>query len=152
MEQRVSLITLGVADLDRARGFYTRLGWHSSTPPEQGVAFFQTGCMIVALWSRAELAADSGVVDGGGWGGVTLAHNVGSPEAVDEVIEQARAAGAAIRARGRAHLLGRLLGSVRRPRRPSLGGRPQPRLAAGRGRLDRARVAAGPESAVARDW
>ena len=96
MDQRVSLITLGVSDLDRARDFYTRLGWRSNTPPEQEVAFFQCGCMVVALWSRDELAKDSGVEDGGGWGGVTLAYNVGSPGEVDEVIEQARTAGAGI--------------------------------------------------------
>jgi predicted lactoylglutathione lyase len=96
MEQRVSLITLGVSDLDRARDFYARLGWQSNTPPEQGVAFFQCGGMVVALWSRQELAKDSGVEDGGGWGGITLAYNVGSPDDVDAVIEQARAAGADI--------------------------------------------------------
>jgi uncharacterized glyoxalase superfamily protein PhnB len=52
--------------------------------------------MIVALWDRAKLAEDSGVSDGGGWGGVTLAHNVGSPGEVDAVIDEARAAGATI--------------------------------------------------------
>lgn len=96
MDQRLSLVTLGVADLDRARAFYTALGWHSETPPEQGVAFFQSGGMVVALWGRADLAEDSGVADPGGWGGVTLAHNVRSPREVDAVIEEARAAGATI--------------------------------------------------------
>jgi uncharacterized protein len=96
MEQRLSLVTLGVADLDRAREFYTALGWRSDTPPEQGVAFFPSGGMVVALWGRAELAEDSGVEDPGGWGGVTLAHNVRSPQEVDAVIEEARAAGAMI--------------------------------------------------------
>ena len=52
--------------------------------------------MIVALWSRAALADDSGVADGGGWGGITLAHNVGSPEEVDAILTAARAAGATI--------------------------------------------------------
>ena len=52
--------------------------------------------MIVALWSRLELAQDGGVVDGGGWGGVTLAYNVGSPSEVDAVIEATRKAGAHI--------------------------------------------------------
>jgi uncharacterized protein len=60
------------------------------------VVFFQTGAIIVALWSRAELAEDSGVEDSGGWGGVTLAHNVRSPAEVDAVIAEARAAGARI--------------------------------------------------------
>jgi catechol 2,3-dioxygenase-like lactoylglutathione lyase family enzyme len=96
VEQRLSLVTLGVADLARARDFYTALGWRSETPPEQGVAFFQSGGMVVALWGRDELAEDSGVEDAGGWGGVTFAHNVRSPEEVDAVIEEARAAGATI--------------------------------------------------------
>ena len=95
MDQRVSLITLGVADVDAARAFYERLGWRCDLPLDD-VAFFQAGGMIFSLWGRDLLAADSAVVDGGGWGGVTLAHNVGSPEEVDRVIEQARAAGAAI--------------------------------------------------------
>jgi uncharacterized glyoxalase superfamily protein PhnB len=58
--------------------------------------FFQAGDMVVALWDRALLAGDSCVSDSGGWGGVTLALNVGSPEDVDTVIEEARAAGATI--------------------------------------------------------
>jgi hypothetical protein len=61
-----------------------------------GVVFFQTGGMIVALWSRESLAEDSGVEDGGGWGGVTLAYNVSSPADADAVIEEARRAGARI--------------------------------------------------------
>jgi catechol 2,3-dioxygenase-like lactoylglutathione lyase family enzyme len=96
VEQRLSLVTLGVADLDRARQFYAALGWRSDTPPEPGVAFFRSGGMVVALWGRADLAEDSGVEDPGGWGGVTLAHNVRSPEEVDAVVEEARAAGATI--------------------------------------------------------
>jgi catechol 2,3-dioxygenase-like lactoylglutathione lyase family enzyme len=92
MEQRISLITLGVADLRRAMDFYAAMGWEGSSP-DGDVAFFQAGGMVFALWDRAKLAADSGVTDSGGWGGITLAHNVRSPEAVDAVIEQARAAG-----------------------------------------------------------
>jgi uncharacterized protein len=96
MDQRLSLVTLGVADLARARAFYEALGW-SGTSPDDDVMFFQAGGMIVALWSRAKLAADSGIAqDPGGWGGVTLAHNVRSPEEVDAVIAQAEAAGAQI--------------------------------------------------------
>ncbi len=95
MEQRLSLVTLGVADLGRARAFYEALGWKGHSPDDD-VIFFQAGGMVVALWDRAKLAEDSEVEDSGGWGGVTLAHNVGSPEEVDEVIEQARAAGAEI--------------------------------------------------------
>jgi predicted lactoylglutathione lyase len=96
MDQRVSLITLGVRDLTRARAFYEKLGWMSQSKPEEDVVFFQTGCMIVALWGREHLAEDSVVEDSGGWGGVTLAYNVNSPAEVDAVIEQARAAGARI--------------------------------------------------------
>ena len=96
MEQRLSLVTLGVADVERARAFYEALGWHTNAEPGDDVVFFQAGCMVVALWSRAELAADSGVTDGGGWGGITPAHNVRSPAEVDAVIETARAAGATI--------------------------------------------------------
>jgi uncharacterized protein len=96
MEQRVSLITLGVADLRRAREFYAALGWRVGSEPDDDVVFFQAAGMILALWDRAKLAADSSVSDSGGWGGVTLAHNVGSPAAVDAVIEEARAAGATI--------------------------------------------------------
>jgi catechol 2,3-dioxygenase-like lactoylglutathione lyase family enzyme len=95
MEQRLSLVTLGVSDLARARAFYEGLGWRVGNDPED-VVFFQAGRMIVALWSRERLAEDSGVEDPGGWGGVTLAHNVRSPGEVDAVIEQARAAGARI--------------------------------------------------------
>jgi catechol 2,3-dioxygenase-like lactoylglutathione lyase family enzyme len=96
MDQRVSLITLGTGDLATARAFYEALGWKSGAAPADDVVFFQCGCMIVALWSRERLAEDSAVADGGGWGGVTLAYNVRSPAEVDEVIEQARAAGGRI--------------------------------------------------------
>ncbi|MGI9081526.1 MAG: VOC family protein [Thermoleophilaceae bacterium] len=96
MDQRLSLLTLGVGDLARSRAFYEALGWRTVAAPEDDVVFFQAGGMIVALWGRSDLAADSGVRDGGGWGGVTLAHNVRSPVEVDAVIAQARAAGATI--------------------------------------------------------
>jgi hypothetical protein len=95
MQQRVSLITLGVADTGRARTFYEALGW-SGDSPDGDVVFFQAGGMIVALWGRDKLAADSAVHDAGGWGGVTLAYNVDSPEAVDAVLAEAEAAGALI--------------------------------------------------------
>jgi catechol 2,3-dioxygenase-like lactoylglutathione lyase family enzyme len=96
MDQRVTVITLGVSDLDRARAFYEALGWRSNTPPEMEVAFFQAGGLVVSLWDRQKLAEDSGVELGEGYGAVTLAYNVGSPAAVDEVIGQARDAGATI--------------------------------------------------------
>jgi uncharacterized protein len=96
MDQRVSLITLGVADLGRARSFYEALGWTTGAKPEDDVVFFQAGGMIVALWGREQLAEDSGVEDGGGWGGVTFAYNVRSSEEVDAVIAEAERAGARI--------------------------------------------------------
>ena len=96
MDQRVSLVTLGVRDLARSRAFYEGLGWTTRAGPEDDVVFFQAGGMVVALWDRARLAEDSGVEDGEGWGGVTFAYNTRSADEVDAVIEQARAAGAAI--------------------------------------------------------
>jgi catechol 2,3-dioxygenase-like lactoylglutathione lyase family enzyme len=99
MEQRVSLITLGVADLERARAFYEALGWRRGNDSDE-VVFFQAGEMVVGLWSRAALAEDSGMADGGGWGGVTLAHNVRSPAEVDAVLEEARRAGGTIARKG----------------------------------------------------
>lgn len=100
VEQRVSLVTLGVADLARARAFYEALGWSTRAKPGDDVVFFQAGGMIVALWGRERLAGDSGVADSGGWGGVTLALNVASPAEVDAVVDQARRAGARIAREG----------------------------------------------------
>ncbi|HSC90564.1 MAG TPA: VOC family protein [Gaiellaceae bacterium] len=96
MEQRLSLVTLGVADLGRARSFYEALGWRTNAGPDDDVVFFQAGGTILALWGRSELAEDSTVEDGGGWGGITLAHNVRSPAEVDAVLAEAERAGATI--------------------------------------------------------
>ncbi|MDE0802921.1 MAG: VOC family protein [Acidimicrobiales bacterium] len=96
MEQRVSVITLGVSDLDRAKAFYAALGWEGQSPPGADVVFFQAGGFVVGLWGREHLADDSEVTDTGGWGGITLAHNVRSPAAVDAVLAEAEAAGATI--------------------------------------------------------
>ncbi len=96
MEQRVSVVTLGVSDLGRARAFYEALGWKTGAEPGDDVVFFQAGGMVVSLWSRERLAEDSAVTDAGGWGGITLAHNVRSPAEVDAVLAQAEAAGATI--------------------------------------------------------
>jgi uncharacterized protein len=95
MRQRVSLITLGVRDLARSRRFYEALGWTGVTPDDD-VVFFQAGDMVLAIWDRSKLAEDSCVEDAPGWGGVTLALVLGSPEEVDAVTEEARAAGATI--------------------------------------------------------
>lgn len=100
MEQRLSLVTLGVSDIDRARRFYEALGW-SGESPDGEIVFFQANGLIVGLWSRRLLAEDSGVTeDAGGWGGVTLAHNVGSPGDVDAVLAEAEAAGGTVARRG----------------------------------------------------
>jgi hypothetical protein len=96
MEQRISLITLGISDLDRAKSFYEALGWKTGAAPEDDVAFFQAGGMVFALWDRGKLAEDSAVTDGGGWGGITVAYNTRSRDEVDQVIEEARKAGATI--------------------------------------------------------
>lgn len=96
MKQRVSLITLGVRDKERARRFYEALGWRGVGGGGDEPVFFQAGEMILALWDRASLAQDSCVEDAGGWGGITLAHCVPSPEEVDSITEAARQAGAQV--------------------------------------------------------
>ena len=96
MRQRVTLITLGVRDLVRARSFYEAIGWKTNADRGDDVVFFQAGEMVLALWDRERLAQDSCVRDAAGWGGVTLALNLASPEEVDGVIEEARTAGATI--------------------------------------------------------
>jgi uncharacterized protein len=96
MDQRVSLVTLGVRDLSRVRAFYEALGWKTNAAADDDVVFFQAGCMIVALWGRDRLAEDTAVEDTGGWGGITLAYNTRSPEEVDAVIAEAEAAGGTI--------------------------------------------------------
>ncbi|MGH3797975.1 MAG: VOC family protein [Pseudonocardiaceae bacterium] len=96
MEQRISLVTLGVADVTRARMFYERLGWHGQEI-EQTV-FFQTGGIALVLWGRDKLAADAGIEDrnADGFGGMTLAHNVRSRIEVGHVLDDAANAGAEI--------------------------------------------------------
>jgi catechol 2,3-dioxygenase-like lactoylglutathione lyase family enzyme len=96
VEQRLSLVTLGVRDLARARTFYEALGWTTGAGPDDEVVFFRAGGTILALWGRDRLAEDSGVEDAGGWGGVTLAHNVRSPDEVDAVLNEAKVAGATL--------------------------------------------------------
>jgi catechol 2,3-dioxygenase-like lactoylglutathione lyase family enzyme len=100
MDQRLSLVTLGVRDLAQARAFYEVLGWRTGAAPADEVVFFQAGGMVLALWGREQLAEDSGVEDAGGWGGVTLAYNTRSPEEVDAVIAEAEAAGGQIARHG----------------------------------------------------
>jgi len=96
MEQRVSLITLGVADVQRARAFYRRLGWDGQEAEE--TVFIQAGGLALVLWSRAKLALDCGLADDGaaGFSGVVLAHNVRADAEVDEILAAAEDAGATV--------------------------------------------------------
>src|ERR1700691_2494780 len=95
MEQRVSIVTLGVADLKRSREFYERLGWRRSMANSDGVAFFQAGCMALALFPRDELAKDANIApDGNGFQGISLAYNARNRAEVSSVLEDAEAAGA----------------------------------------------------------
>ncbi|MGC2163930.1 MAG: VOC family protein [Silvibacterium sp.] len=94
MEQRVSLITLGVADLERSRRFYEGLGWRRSMKHAEGVVFFQTGGMALALFPREELAKDAEVADDGqGFCRMALAYNARTREEVDAVLAEAVRAG-----------------------------------------------------------
>jgi len=96
VEQRISLITLGVADVGRARTFYERLGWQGQEVEE--TVFFQAGGMALVLWARDKLAGDAGLEDRntGGFGGLALAHNVRSRAEVDALLADAANAGAEI--------------------------------------------------------
>jgi hypothetical protein len=97
MEQRLSLVTLGVRDMARARGFYERLGWRASSASNDAVTFFQGGGAVLGLYGRDALADDASVSpDGSGFSGVALAHNTASREAVDAVIAEAQAAGGTV--------------------------------------------------------
>jgi predicted lactoylglutathione lyase len=96
VKQSLSLVTLGVADYEAAKTFYEALGW-SVTWEAQETAFFQANGVVLTLWGREKLAADTGVVDeGASWSGITLAHNAGSREEVDAIVEAARRNGAEI--------------------------------------------------------
>ncbi len=97
MEQRLSLVTLGVRDLARARAFYEQgLGWQRANTEDE-VAFYQLPGLVLALWDRAELAADAGVPDGpGGFGGVALAYNTRTHDEVVDVLDRAHDAGGTV--------------------------------------------------------
>ncbi len=97
MEQRVSIVTLGVADLKRSQHFYERLGWRRSMAKAEGVVFFQAGGMALALYPRHELANDATVAsEGHGFNGISLAYNARNRSEVDSVIKEAAAAGATV--------------------------------------------------------
>ncbi len=83
---RISIVTLGVADVARSTAFYEALGWPRSSASQESVTFINTSGPVLALFGRAELAEDAAVPDdGGGFRGVTLAINLGSPAEVDEM-------------------------------------------------------------------
>ncbi len=116
MEQRVSMVTLGVTDLERSRTFYERLGWRGQTV--QKTVFYQAGGLIVVLWGRQDLAADAGVREassGGGFGGVALAHNVRCRSEVDEVVNAAESAGGEVTSRPGETFYGGYAGYFRDP-------------------------------------
>jgi predicted lactoylglutathione lyase len=95
MEQRISIVTLGVEDIARSRRFYEELGWRGQDVEE--TVFFQAGGQAVVLWSREKLAADAGVEDDRAtFGGIALAHNVRSRDEVDELVGRAGSAGATV--------------------------------------------------------
>ena len=97
MEQRISLITLGVGDLERSRQFYERLGWRRSLAKAEGVVFFQAGGMALALYPRDELAKDANIAPiGHGFNGFSLAYNARNRAEVDSVLQEAEAGGANI--------------------------------------------------------
>ncbi len=95
MEQRISIVTLGVASLERSCEFYERLGWQRSAASSDGIVFFQAGGMALALYPRAELARDANLSESGhGFVGIAIAYNARSRHEVDSVLTQAQAAGA----------------------------------------------------------
>lgn len=94
MEQRFTIITLGTRDLAASTSFFERLGWRRSGASD-GIAFFQCGCVALALYPRTELAKDAGIShEGEGFAGFTIAYNTRSREEVDDVLNEARSAGA----------------------------------------------------------
>ena len=134
MDQRVSIITLGVTDLGRARSFYEALGWHGQEVEE--TVFFQAGGQAVVLWARAKVAADAGLDDDGTstFGGIVLAHNVASRDEVDRIVGAAAAAGATVTKAPPRDVLRRVRRLLPRPGRSRVGGRAQPGLHAERRR------------------
>jgi catechol 2,3-dioxygenase-like lactoylglutathione lyase family enzyme len=97
VEQRVSIITLGVSDLERSSEFYGRLGWRRSTAKSEGIVFFQAGGMALALYPRDELAKDANIApEGRGFNGMSLAYNARNRAEVDSVLKEAATAGATI--------------------------------------------------------
>ncbi|MCK9511575.1 MAG: VOC family protein, partial [Pigmentiphaga sp.] len=105
MQQTLSFVTLGVADLARSRKFYRALGWRESSGSQAEVAFFQAGTVAFALFGRENLAVDAGVAAAGeGFARFTLAHNVRTEAEVAGTLAEAVAAGGSlVRPAERAH-------------------------------------------------
>lgn len=102
MEQRITLLTLGVRDLSKSTAFFERLGWKRSVRDAEGVSFFQCGSIAISLWSMEELAEDAGIsVEGAGFRGVAIAHNVKQREDVDALLAEVVAAGGTVVRQGR---------------------------------------------------
>ncbi len=96
MEQRLSLVTLGVDDIAAARAFYSRLGWRESSASNDNVAFYQLGGIILGLYSRVALAEEARLPDAGDrdrFGGIAVAYNVREKNEVDDVLAEAVTAG-----------------------------------------------------------
>jgi len=97
MEQRLSIVTLGVRDMARARAFYERLGWRASSASNESVTFFRASGVVFGLYGREALAEDAKVsAKGSGFEGIALAHNARTREDVDAVIAEAEDAGATV--------------------------------------------------------
>jgi predicted lactoylglutathione lyase len=114
MDQRVSVVTLGVEEVARSRAFYAALGWEPALEPDGRVIFFQALGMVFALWAREDMEAETGVT-GGRPGGLMLAYNVGSDGQVDELLEAAAAAGGTVVAPARRMEWGGYSGSFSDP-------------------------------------
>jgi catechol 2,3-dioxygenase-like lactoylglutathione lyase family enzyme len=94
---RLTVVTLGVQDLARARAFYCHgLGFRASKASNESIVFLDAGGVVLALYRRKLLADDANVSEGSGFGGVTLAHNVRSTDEVDAAFERAKTAGATV--------------------------------------------------------
>jgi predicted lactoylglutathione lyase len=106
MEQRISLVTLGVKDLAKARAFYEALGWRTGQQPDDEIAFYQAGGMVFGLWTK---------LGGHGAPGIELAHNVRSPEEVDALLAEAERAGGTIRRPGARQFWGGYSGAFADP-------------------------------------
>ena len=116
MEQRLSLVTLGVSDLQRSIRFYEALGWQRSMRAAEGVAFFQAPGIAFGLYPIESITADTGLVPGRtGFGGVVLSHNAREREDVDRLLNEATTAGATLVKAGHEVSWGGYVGYFRDP-------------------------------------